>query len=112
MKTTEWFPDDSAPVRDGLYETRVAGGLTWSAWKDGLWHFASTDAKEAVERAESGQTSFWQVREWRGLKEPARALPIPEVRDELLVSLYYAAQGDITRFRIRARQILAEEAAR
>jgi hypothetical protein len=46
---------------------------------------------------------------------PARPVSVPAaemVRDELLVSLFYAAQGDITKFRIRARQILAAEAAR
>lgn len=71
MKTTEWYPDGINPVREGLYETRVGGGLTWSIWKEGFWHFASTECREAIWRATLGQKSFWQVREWRGLKEPA-----------------------------------------
>jgi hypothetical protein len=71
VKKTDWYPDSTAPVREGLYETRVGNGLTWSIWKDGLWHFASSDVEMCIKRAEQGRVSFWQVREWRGLKEPA-----------------------------------------
>lgn len=70
-KKTDWYPEDAAPVHEGLYETRVGGHLTWSVWKDGTWHFASSSASEAVRRAGVGFISFWQKRQWRGLKRKA-----------------------------------------
>jgi hypothetical protein len=70
---TDWFPDNTTPVHEGLYETRVDGRfLTWSIWKDGFWHFASTDREECVKMAAQGSKSYWQVREWRGATEQAK----------------------------------------
>lgn len=80
MKTTEWFPDSVTPIHEGLYETRVGdgwawslreGALTWSVWRDGFWHFASSEKEECIKMAALGSKSFWQKREWRGLKEQA-----------------------------------------
>jgi hypothetical protein len=72
---TEWFPDDVKPVHDGLYETRVDGSLffesAWSVCKGGVWHWASCEEEipECIARAERGEVSYWQDREWRGLTE-------------------------------------------
>lgn len=76
MKKTEWFPDDVKPVHEGLYETRVEEDIfeftTWSVWKDGVWHYAcSEDIEKCLRKAEEGHASYWQKREWRGLKEKA-----------------------------------------
>lgn len=80
MKKTKWFPDSITPIYEGLYETRMGdgsawslreGALTWSVWRDGFWHFASSEKDECIKMAALGSKSFWQKREWRGLKEPA-----------------------------------------
>lgn len=71
MTTTQWYPANVHPVRDGLYETRVGGGLTWSVWEGGFWLFASTEKEECLRMAAQGSKSFWQLREWRGLTEHA-----------------------------------------
>ena len=70
MKKTSWFPDHVKPAREGLYQTRLpyVPSMTWSVWKDGSWHYASTSATESVRKARHGCRSFWQVREWRGLQ--------------------------------------------
>lgn len=71
MKTTKWYPNITPPAHEGLYETLVGGMKTWSVWKDGVWHFASSNVEKAIAEAEVGSISFWQKREWRGLTEKA-----------------------------------------
>ncbi|WP_027798267.1 hypothetical protein [Paraburkholderia dilworthii] len=68
---TDWFPDSETPVHDGLYQTRVEGGITWSVWKDGSWHYATDNKDVAIKKAADGRVSFWQMREWRGLTKEA-----------------------------------------
>jgi hypothetical protein len=78
MKKTSWFPDHVKPAREGLYQTRLpyVPSMTWSVWKDGSWHYASTSAAESVRKARHGCRSFWQVREWRGLQGDEHSLQI------------------------------------
>lgn len=70
---TDWFPADVKPMWNGLYQTQMPGGseMTWSIWNEGFWHYASEYVELSVRKADEGQRSFWQEREWRGLKEAA-----------------------------------------
>lgn len=62
MKKTPWFSGDVEPVRDGIYETKIAGipSSYMRVWSHGLWWYDGGHVFVVC---------AIQYRKWRGLAE-------------------------------------------
>lgn len=70
---TEWFPEETKPIRDGVYQTKsksmiIPSKVGYSFWFEGSWSGQYKDRYRAVEHKD---IHGYQDKEWRGLKEPA-----------------------------------------
>lgn len=69
MKVTQWFQAPLQPKREGLYQRRhVKGLVTYSYWKNGVWHMSSFQAESALHYGtENVKVSDFQHLQWRGI---------------------------------------------
>ena len=71
MKLTEWYPVDTKPVREGVYETHMSGRLGYSYWTGKQWSNQSVLAA-CAERHKAWTSGAIQKKNWRGLAEPPK----------------------------------------
>ena len=73
-KKTPWFDGSVKPVRNGPYETNIAGGGShgFNYWIDGRWGICSRSPEDASSDIGKGTPSYVQNIRWRGLTEEAK----------------------------------------
>jgi hypothetical protein len=75
MKKTDWFPNNTTPVRIGVYQTRLGNKdheVWFQHWDGEEWGFScmSAEAAACFARHRRIRSEFQKV-QWRGLTKPA-----------------------------------------
>lgn len=109
MIKTEWYPGDTKPVRDGVYERDIGPGTMFAKFSKAQWYFS---ASWVVGAAESTVVSNYQNEfPWRGLaQDPAlKIIAVAGVPQAIRTGEIEVLMSDTTIKRMRIRDLRPED---
>jgi len=66
-KLTPWFPSTTPPVHEGPYEREYTGGIFFSYFGNGNWHWCSKSVNDAERNYQRKVKSKLMGLRWRGV---------------------------------------------